>query len=181
METYKIVENLESDLSCGIALKWNYTKHYVDLAMFKYVMKQMTKYGHVAPLKPQHCPYLPNPIKYGKDNHSYYLPTPFCPSSVCFVLAMYRQIAKFSSFPRPVSVCIFLSFEKVYFHSNLFQIACSLNFGRVVFWGSFHPAAPPTIILLSRCPPLPPSSRTAAVVCQCSRIPVRDHPPLVLW
>jgi hypothetical protein len=33
-------------------------------------MKQMTKYGHVAPLQPQHCPYLPNPIKYGKDNQA---------------------------------------------------------------------------------------------------------------
>jgi hypothetical protein len=30
----------------------------------------MTKYGHVAPLKPQHCPYSPNPIKYGKDNQA---------------------------------------------------------------------------------------------------------------
>jgi hypothetical protein len=69
-ETYKIVEDLEGDLYCGIALKWNYTKRYVDLAMVKYVMKQMTKYGHVAPLKPQHCPYSPNPIKYGKDNQA---------------------------------------------------------------------------------------------------------------
>ena len=33
-------------------------------------MKQMTKYGHVAPLKPQHYLYLPNPIKYGKDNQA---------------------------------------------------------------------------------------------------------------
>jgi hypothetical protein len=70
METYDIVEDLEGDLYCGIALKWNYAKHHVDLAMVKYVMKQMTKYGHVAPLKPQHCPYLPNPIKYGKDNQA---------------------------------------------------------------------------------------------------------------
>ena len=69
-ETYEIVEDLEGDLYCGIALKWNYTKRYVDLAMVKYVMKQMTKYGHVAPLKPQHCPYSPNPIKYGKDNQA---------------------------------------------------------------------------------------------------------------
>jgi hypothetical protein len=61
---------LEGDLYCGIALKWNYTKRYVDLTMVKYVMKQMTKYGHVAPLKPQHCPYSPNPIKYGKDNQA---------------------------------------------------------------------------------------------------------------
>ena len=38
--------------------------------MVKYVMKQLTKYSHVAPLKPQHCPYLPNPIKCGKDNQA---------------------------------------------------------------------------------------------------------------
>jgi len=44
------VEDLEGDLYCGIALKWNNTKHYVDLAMVKYVIKQMTKYGYVAPL-----------------------------------------------------------------------------------------------------------------------------------
>ena len=68
-ETYKIVEDLEGDLYCGFALKWNYAKHYVDLAMVKYVMKQLTKYGQVAPLKPQHCPYLPTPIKY-RDNQS---------------------------------------------------------------------------------------------------------------
>jgi hypothetical protein len=69
-ETYKIIEDLEGNLNCGITLKWNYAKHHVDLAMAKYVMKQLTKYGHVAPLKPQHCPYLPNPIKYGKDNQA---------------------------------------------------------------------------------------------------------------
>jgi len=69
-ETYEIVEDWEGDLYCGIALKWNYVKHNVNLAMVKYVMKQMTIYGHVTPLKPQHCPYLPNPIKNGKDNQA---------------------------------------------------------------------------------------------------------------
>ena len=69
-ETYKIVEDLEGDLYCGIALKWNYVKHYVDLAMVKYIMKPLTKYSHVSPLKPQHCPCLPTPIKYGKNNQS---------------------------------------------------------------------------------------------------------------
>jgi hypothetical protein len=69
-ETYEIVKDLDDNLYCGIALKWNYVKGYVDPAMVKYVMKQLTKYGHIAPLKPQHCPYLPNPIKYGKDNQS---------------------------------------------------------------------------------------------------------------
>jgi len=70
METYENVEDLECEFFCGIALKWNYAKHHVNLAMVKYIMKQMTKYGHVAPLKPQHCPYSPNPIKYGKNNQT---------------------------------------------------------------------------------------------------------------
>ncbi len=67
-ETYEIVEDWTDDLYCGITLEWDYEKHHVDLAMPAYVKKQLTKYSHVALLKPQHCPYVPNPIKYGKDN-----------------------------------------------------------------------------------------------------------------
>ena len=70
---YEIVEDRLGDLYCSINLKWNYNKCYVDLDMSKYVMKQMTRYAHPAPLKPQHCPYSPNPISYGKDNQA---PTP---------------------------------------------------------------------------------------------------------
>jgi hypothetical protein len=41
-ETYETVEDLEGNLYCGIALKWNYAKQFVDLAMVKYVMKKLT-------------------------------------------------------------------------------------------------------------------------------------------
>ncbi len=67
-ETYEIVEDWEGNLYCGITLEWNYTKQYVHLSMAAYVTKQLTQYGHIPPLKPQHCPYAPNPINYGKDN-----------------------------------------------------------------------------------------------------------------
>ena len=34
-----------------------------------YVHKQqLTRYGHKHPTRPQHCPYTPQPIRYGKDN-----------------------------------------------------------------------------------------------------------------
>jgi hypothetical protein len=66
----KFVYNWTGNPYCGVTLKWNYKKHHVDLAMPAYVMKQLTKYSHTAPLKPQHCLYSPNPIKYGKDNLS---------------------------------------------------------------------------------------------------------------
>jgi hypothetical protein len=70
VETYEIVEDCVGNLYCGINLQWNYDKGYVDLLMPKYVLKQLTHYAHPAPLKPQHCPYSPNPISYGKDNQA---------------------------------------------------------------------------------------------------------------
>jgi hypothetical protein len=62
------VEDLKGNLYCGISLKWDYLSHHVDLTMVQCIMKQLTKYNHFAPLKPQHCLYLPNLIKYSKDN-----------------------------------------------------------------------------------------------------------------
>ena len=41
--------------------------------MSKYVRRQLMWYAHPMPDKPQHCPYAPNPITYGKDNQA---PTP---------------------------------------------------------------------------------------------------------
>jgi hypothetical protein len=73
-ETYEIVEDWMGNLYCRITLKWNYEKHHVNLALLAYAMKQLTKYSHVAPLKPQHCHYAPNLIKYGKDNQNCPLP-----------------------------------------------------------------------------------------------------------
>jgi len=38
-----------------------------------YTIKNLTRYTHPPPIKPQHCLYTPNPIIYGKDNQA---PTP---------------------------------------------------------------------------------------------------------
>jgi hypothetical protein len=45
----------------------------VDIDTSKYVRQQLVRYAHPTPAKPQHCPYTPNPITYGKDNQA---PTP---------------------------------------------------------------------------------------------------------
>jgi hypothetical protein len=45
-------------------------KGYVDLIMPQYVMKQLTHYAHPETLKPEHCPFAPNPITYSKDNQA---------------------------------------------------------------------------------------------------------------
>jgi hypothetical protein len=69
-ETYEIVEDHAGKLYCNINLKWNYDKGYVDLSMPNYIMKQLTFYAHPAPDRPQHCPFLPNPITFGKDTQA---------------------------------------------------------------------------------------------------------------
>jgi hypothetical protein len=45
-ETYNIVEDRAGKLHCGVNLKWNYNKGYINLSMPKYVMKQLTRYAH---------------------------------------------------------------------------------------------------------------------------------------
>jgi hypothetical protein len=87
-ETYEIGEDWTGNLYCGITLKWNYEKHHVDLTTPDYDMKQLTKYCHVASLKPQRCPYVLNPIKYGKDNQ---LPSPL-DKSPCLNKAQKKRI-----------------------------------------------------------------------------------------
>jgi hypothetical protein len=55
-------------MKSGINLTWHYEKGYVNLSMPKHVMKQLAHYALPAPVKPQHCPFSPNPIPYSKDN-----------------------------------------------------------------------------------------------------------------
>jgi hypothetical protein len=73
-ETYGIIEDSAGKLYCGINLKWNYDYGYINLSMPQYILKQLTQYAHPAPDKPQHCPFSPNPIMYGKDTQSF-MPT----------------------------------------------------------------------------------------------------------
>ena len=66
---YEIVEDRTGSLYCGIKLDWNYEARHVDLSMPAYVRKQLTRYAHPTPKKPQYCPYTPNPITYGSKSN----------------------------------------------------------------------------------------------------------------
>jgi hypothetical protein len=64
-ETYEVTEDWTGDLYCGITLKWNYDKQWLDISMTGYIKKLLLKYKHQMPTKPQHCPYAPAPEQYG--------------------------------------------------------------------------------------------------------------------
>ena len=67
-EFYEMEEDWLGKLYCGITLDWNYEKGYVDTSMPNYVAKQLTRYRHKAPKRPQNCPYDPPPRVYGKKS-----------------------------------------------------------------------------------------------------------------
>jgi hypothetical protein len=69
-EMYEIVEDWTGNLYWGINCKWNNGKHWIDIAMPIYAIKNLTRYNNPPPLKPQHCPYTPNSIIYGKENQA---------------------------------------------------------------------------------------------------------------
>ena len=67
-EFYEMEEDWQGKLYCGITLDWNYREGYLNTSMPNYVVKQLTKYRHKAPKRPQNCPYEPEPRVYGKKS-----------------------------------------------------------------------------------------------------------------
>ena len=62
-ENYDLTQDWDGELYCGIKLKWNYDERTLDISMPGYIVKQLQKYKHDTPTRPQHCPYSsqPNP------------------------------------------------------------------------------------------------------------------------
>jgi len=66
---YKLTEDWTGNLYCGITLKWNSEARTLDISMRGYIKKQLLKYKHIL-RRIQHCPYSPEPKKYGADAQS---------------------------------------------------------------------------------------------------------------
>ena len=65
---YKMEEDWEGKLYCGISLEWNYEEGYVDISMPNYVKKKVIEYGYEPSKRRQYSPYQPDPIVYGKNS-----------------------------------------------------------------------------------------------------------------
>jgi hypothetical protein len=65
---YKMTEDWNGELYCGVSLKWNYEEGYVDISMPNYVQKKLVEYAYKPSRRLQYCPYQPNPIKYGRNS-----------------------------------------------------------------------------------------------------------------
>ena len=63
----KLSEDWSGDLYCGIKLTWDYDARTLDISMPGYVQKQLQRYKHAMPSKPQNCPFSPQPKQYGSE------------------------------------------------------------------------------------------------------------------
>ena len=57
----------QGELYCGITMKWDYTKSYVDISIPGYVKEYFHQSGHKTPKNPQHQPYPTPKQTYGAD------------------------------------------------------------------------------------------------------------------
>ena len=69
-KTYTLTEDWTGSLYCGITLEWDYVNRTVDISMPNYIKKKLQEYKHILPKKPQYCPYLPEPKKFGTETQS---------------------------------------------------------------------------------------------------------------
>jgi hypothetical protein len=68
-EKYKLTKDWTGDLHSGISPKWNYVARTLYISMLRYIKKQLLKYKHTM-RQIQHCPYSPEPKRYGTDAQS---------------------------------------------------------------------------------------------------------------
>jgi hypothetical protein len=66
-ENNGLTQDWDGDLYCGIKLKWNYKDRTLNISMPGYIIKQLQKYKHDTPTRPQHCPYSPQPKQFGSE------------------------------------------------------------------------------------------------------------------
>jgi hypothetical protein len=112
-EPYNIVEDWAGDLYCSINLKWNYGKHWVDIAMPVYAIKNLTRHNHLPPVKTKNCLYTPNPITYGKDNQA---TTPSDPSSLLDMAGkkcIQKNVGSFLYYARAVNPTILMALSAI--------------------------------------------------------------------
>ncbi len=64
-QKYELTEDWTGDLYCGIKLNWDYDARTLDILIPGYIKKDLQKYKHCMPAKPQHCPYSLVPKQYG--------------------------------------------------------------------------------------------------------------------
>ena len=109
---YKLTEDWTGNLYCGITLKWNSEARTLDISMRGYIKKQLLKYKHIM-RRIQHCPYSPEPKKYGADAQ---LPLPTvetCKLTDTEIKQVQRIVGSILYYTRAVDLTVLMSLSTI--------------------------------------------------------------------
>ena len=110
---YELTEDWDGDLYCGICLKWDYVKRTLDISMPGYIVKQLQKYKHASPPKPQHCPYAPQPKQYGSEAQCPLPPDSSPPLSNDDIKHVQRVIGSILYYARAVDLTVLMALSTI--------------------------------------------------------------------
>eukprot|EP00804_Cyclotella_cryptica_P015695 CCRYP_018924-RA/>CCRYP_018924-RA protein AED:0.15 eAED:0.15 QI:0/-1/0/1/-1/1/1/0/1314 len=110
---YEVEEDWTGSLYCGIKLHWNYDKGYLDTTMENYVRKNLLKYNHEKPRKPQDCPYEPHPKKYGTAAQLTDPPDDSAPLNEQDVKWVQRVVGSFLYYARAIDATILMALNAI--------------------------------------------------------------------
>eukprot|EP00804_Cyclotella_cryptica_P015783 CCRYP_013414-RA/>CCRYP_013414-RA protein AED:0.38 eAED:0.38 QI:0/-1/0/1/-1/1/1/0/253 len=110
---YEVEEDWTGSLYCGIKLHWNYDKGYLDTTMENYVRKNLLKYNHEKPRKPQDCPYEPHPKKYGTAAQLTDPPDDSAPLNEQGVKWVQRVVGSFLYYARAIDATILMALNAI--------------------------------------------------------------------
>ena len=107
-EHYNLTQDWDGDLYCRIKLKWNYKEWILDISMPGYIIKQLRKYKHDTPTRPQHCPYSPQPKQLGSKAQRPIPPDISPPLSKEDIWHIQRVIGSILYYVRAVDLTVFM-------------------------------------------------------------------------
>jgi hypothetical protein len=112
-EQYELTEDWDGDLYCGIHLKWDYNIPTLDVSMPGYILKQLQKYKHDCPQRPQHCPYSPLLKQYGSEAQRPLPPDTSPPLSKDDIKHMQRIIGSILYYTQAVDLTVLMALSTI--------------------------------------------------------------------
>ena len=109
----KLSEDWSGDLYCGIKLNWDYDARTLDVSMPGYVQKQLQRYKHALPSKPQHCPFSPQPKQYGSEAQRPIEPDTSPPLSELEIKEIQRVVGSILYYARAVDLTVLMALSTI--------------------------------------------------------------------
>ena len=106
-----------------------------------YILKQLQKYNHASPPKPQHCPYAPQPKQYGSEAQCPLPPDSSPPLSKDDIKHVQRVIGSILYYARAVDLTVLMALSTIAIEQSKGTENTMLKTKRLLDYLASHPDA----------------------------------------